>query len=339
VKIASVNWSHNCSVTLLEDGEIKFFLEEERISRVKYDEYPFHVFNALKEYTDEIDYFIVSGLTTKFDSSWRKNTKDKNDQIESLKLFLYKFFKVKEVIIDYVHKHHMCHASCAFYNSGFENAVIIVLDALGADKNSLDEIESGYSDCEAETVFEASYPSNFKTILSNRYIERPDVPIQNQTVGLVFQIASEHCGFYYLDGGKVMGLSAFGKDSKLPAFYLGDNMSSNSIYPEFLFKNKTQFKKEDVAFAAQRDTQKRVDYLINKIIKKTDNKNYILTGGYAMNCVNNYRLVEKYKDINFYIDPMSTDAGVSYGAVKHFWHKLKNDNTVRKLKNLYLGDL
>jgi len=264
VKIASVNWSHNCSVTLLEDGEIKFFLEEERISRVKYDEYPFHVFNALKEYTDEIDYFIVSGLTTGFYLQWRKN----NELVNNLKLFLYKFFKVKEVIIEYVHKHHLCHASCAFYNSGFKNAVVIVLDALGADKNSLDEIESGYYNCEAETVFEASYPSNFKTILSNRYIERPDVPIQNQTVGLVFQIASEHCGFYYLDGGKVMGLSAFGKDSKLPAFYLGDNMSYNSIYPEFLFKNKTQFKKEDVAFAAQRDTQKRVDYLIESVLKK-----------------------------------------------------------------------
>tara|TARA_E500000318_G_scaffold34413_2_gene33696 strand:+ start:640 stop:1647 length:1008 start_codon:yes stop_codon:yes gene_type:complete len=335
VKIASVNWSHNCSVTLLEDGEIKFFLEEERISRVKYDEYPFHVFNALKEYTDEIDYFIVSGLTTGFYLQWRKN----NELVNNLKLFLYKFFKVKEVIIEYVNKHHLCHASCAFYNSGFKNAVVIVLDALGSNKNSLDEIESGYSDCEAETIFEASYPANFKTILSNRYIERPDVPIQNQTVGLVFQIASEHCGFYYLDGGKVMGLSAFGKDSKLPAFYLGDNMSSNSIYPEFLFKNKTQFKKEDVAFAAQRDTQKRVDYLIESVLKKTNTRNFILTGGYAMNCVNNYRLVKKYLDINFYFEPMSTDAGVSYGAVKHFWHKLKNDDTIRKLKNIYLGDL
>jgi len=335
VKIASVNWSHNCSVTLLEDGEIKFFLEEERISRVKYDEYPFHVFNALKEYTDEIDYFIVSGLTTGFYFQWRKN----NELVNNLKLFLYKFFKVKEVIIEYVHKHHLCHASCAFYNSGFKNAVVIVLDALGSNKNSLDEIESGYFDCEAETIFEASYPANFKTILSNRFIERPSVPVQNQTVGLVFQIASEHCGFYYLDGGKVMGLSAFGKDSKLPAFYLGDNMSSNSIYPEFLFKNKTQFKKEDVAFAAQRDTQKRVDYLIESVLKKTNTRNFILTGGYAMNCVNNYRLVKKYLDINFYFEPMSTDAGVSYGAVKHFWHTLKNDNTVRKLKNVYLGDL
>ena len=335
MKIASVNWSHNCSVTLLEDGEIKFFLEEERISRVKYDEYPFHVFNALKEYTDEIDYFIVSGLTTGFYFQWRKN----NELVNNLKLFLYKFFKVKEVIIEYVHKHHLCHASCAFYNSGFKNAVVIVLDALGSNKNSLDEIESGYFDCEAETIFEASYPANFKTILSNRFIERPSVPVQNQTVGLVFQIASEHCGFYYLDGGKVMGLSAFGKDSKLPAFYLGDNMSSNSIYPEFLFKNKTQFKKEDVAFAAQRDTQKRVDYLIESVLKKTNTRNFILTGGYAMNCVNNYRLVKKYLDINFYFEPMSTDAGVSYGAVKHFWHEIKSDTTIRKLKNIYLGDL
>ena len=52
-----------------------------------------------------------------------------------------------------------------------------------------------------------------------------------------------------------------------------------------------------------------------------------------------YRLAKKYLDINFYFEPMSTDAGISYGAVKHFWHKLKNDDTIRKLKNIYLGDL
>ena len=83
----------------------------------------------------------------------------------------------------------------------------------------------------------------------------------------------------------------------------------------------------------------KVDYLIESVLKKTNTRNFILTGGYAMNCVNNYRLVKKYLDINFYFEPMSTDAGVSYGAVKHFWHKLKNDDTIRKLKNIYLGDL
>jgi len=335
VKIASVNWSHNCSVTLLEDGEIKFFFEEERISRVKYDEYPFHVFNALKEYTNEIDYFIVSGLSTGFYLQWRED----NKLVNNLKSFLYKFFKVKEVIIEYVHKHHLCHASCAFYNSGFKNAVVVVLDGLGSDKNSLDEIESGYSDCEAETIFEASYPANFKTILSNRFIERPNVPIQNQTVGLVFQMAARYCDFHFLDGGKVMGLSAFGKKSELPSFYVGEDVSSNAIYPEFFSNSKHKFKKEDVAFAAQKDTEKRVDYLIESVLKKTDTRNFILTGGYAMNCVNNFRLAKKYLDINFYFEPMSTDAGISYGAVKHFWHKLKKDDTIRKLKNIYLGDL
>ena len=135
-----------------------------------------------------------------------------------------------------------------------------------------------------------------------------------------------------------MGLSAFGKKSELPSFYAGEDVSSNAIYPEFFSNNKHTFKKEDVAFAAQKDTQKRVDYLIESVLKKTNTRNFILTGGYAMNCVNNYRLVKKYLDINFYFEPMSTDAGVSYGAVKHFWHEIKSDTTIRKLENIYLGD-
>ena len=38
VWIAAVNTGHNSSVCLLKNGEIVFHIEEERLSRIKYDD-------------------------------------------------------------------------------------------------------------------------------------------------------------------------------------------------------------------------------------------------------------------------------------------------------------
>ena len=42
--ILGFNPSHHSSVCLLEDGEIKYFIQEERLTREKYDGYPFKTF-------------------------------------------------------------------------------------------------------------------------------------------------------------------------------------------------------------------------------------------------------------------------------------------------------
>jgi predicted NodU family carbamoyl transferase len=120
--------------------------------------------------------------------------------------------------------------------------------------------------------------------------------------------------------GKIMGMSAYGHHN------LGYVEEEELISPA------------DKALRLQNKTFDNTCDLIEHAITYSDCKNIVLSGGYALNCVNNYRLVKKYLDINFYFEPMSTDAGVSYGAVKHFWHEIKSDTTIRKLENIYLGD-
>ena len=63
-----------------------------------------------------------------------------------------------------------------------------------------------------------------------------------------------------------------------------------------------------------------------------------LTGGYALNCVNNYEYIKAFPNVNFYFDPLSNDGGTSVGAVKYFWHHLTQDKTIRPLESLYLGN-
>ena len=55
--------SHHSSVALLQDGAIVFYIENERLSRIKYDTFPFNALFKIKDFTDYIDNLCLAGLT------------------------------------------------------------------------------------------------------------------------------------------------------------------------------------------------------------------------------------------------------------------------------------
>ena len=58
--ILAINPGHNGSACLLVDGEIKFYIEEERLSRLKYDGNPFRgMLEAIS--THEIHELVIGG--------------------------------------------------------------------------------------------------------------------------------------------------------------------------------------------------------------------------------------------------------------------------------------
>ena len=57
--IASISRGHNSSTTLMVDGEIIFYLEEERITRRKHDGSPFMGLLKVFDYVDHIDHLVV----------------------------------------------------------------------------------------------------------------------------------------------------------------------------------------------------------------------------------------------------------------------------------------
>ena len=58
--IAAIARGHNSGVCLLKDGKIVFSIEEERLSRVKYDGGPYASMVKILEYTDKIDYLVIA---------------------------------------------------------------------------------------------------------------------------------------------------------------------------------------------------------------------------------------------------------------------------------------
>ena len=71
----------------------------------------------------------------------------------------------------------------------------------------------------------------------------------------------------------------------------------------------------DIANEAQKETLKDVIELIERAKEYSDCKNIILSGGYHLNCSNNFKLVKLYPEYNFFVDPIPYDGGTAVGAV------------------------
>ena len=132
--IAAVSRGHNASVALLKDGEVVFNIEEERLTRVKYDGAPLACITKIKEYTDKLDYLILVH-TTRLDQHNFKMDYCGDDPYFGLarKMGLIdkprdtEFGELPDNVIDMGDNHHRCHVATAFYNSGFDKAVGVVV--------------------------------------------------------------------------------------------------------------------------------------------------------------------------------------------------------------------
>ena len=125
--IVSCARGHNSSTTLMIDGEIIFYLEEERLTRLKYDGSPLVGLTKVFDYVDHIDDLVICHTHDYgADLDWcggdvytglvRKLARRK---------FTFNVHHINEI-------HHEMHASAAFYNSGFETAAILVADGAGS---------------------------------------------------------------------------------------------------------------------------------------------------------------------------------------------------------------
>ena len=95
-----------------------FYLEEERITRVKYDDVPYTLLKKIsQEY--KINEIVVSGLAPKAKI------------IQKSLNFIFKELFPNIPILSLLNKHHLTHASLAYHKSPFNRALSIVLDAAG----------------------------------------------------------------------------------------------------------------------------------------------------------------------------------------------------------------
>ena len=202
--VLGLNLSNNGSACVMRDGKIAFYLESERVTRKKRD----YAIRSLFKYVHDIDAIAIC------DSYWIKDSKS---LISSLDLNIAKKMYPHAKLYDYRHEHHKCHAASAFYNSGFDDAIAIVVDANGSKTNDGIEIESVYD-----------IPS--WKLLHRKYFTEEDVGI-----GKLYQQTCVNYGFDPEDAGKVMGMAAYGKHD---AYYIQQRWEQRALELGKMFPNR-----------------------------------------------------------------------------------------------------
>ncbi len=347
-----VNLSHDGSICQVnQDGEIDWFVEEERYSRIKQQELPITVVPFI-DYSNEIYPIQISSLY----ESWDKKKVEEEAKIFST--LVKKFYNKqnldnkKHVNYDLYWDHHVYHAACGFYNSGFDESAILVVDGMGNYIND--------NHHEVESIYTMKYPNALKIYHVNVTDSYMDVQGNNFPIGIgmIYSAISDYFGFGSLGSGKVMGMSAYGKeDSNIKSFITPEGkLDSTQFYRtryginfipyDYVKYDGISIDPENpkirnlvnLAYRVQKDFE---DYMINLILyalQITGAKNLVLTGGCALNCVANYKYLDILpKGVQLYVEPISTDAGTAIGLAKLQYHYQTQSKEIKPLKSLYLG--
>ena len=214
------------------------------------------------------------------------------------------------------HNHHLCHAAAGFQTSPYEDATVVVIDAIG----ELDTI----------TIWNATYDKNgvakYKKIWGRKY---PD------SIGLFYSAMTRRVNLRPLDEEYIlMGMAAYGQPKyevnmqklfmSMDEIVLKDNLH---IGVDRTFLEGAD--EMDIAASAQKVVEQLIENVMKKARKLGSSDNLVYGGGVALNCLAN-RLIGKYYQ-NIWIMPNPGDAGNSLGAAALGYGKKLN------WENAFLG--
>jgi carbamoyltransferase len=355
--ILGIHCGHDATAALIKDNEILAVIQEERKSRFKHQNgFPAL---AIKEVLD------ISGITVKDVDCVAIAGNDRRIQ-SARELFwalsgrrFYSFagiFKrIKTVIADntmnawrfnsdlkriglhkkrrYYFEHHLCHASSAYRNSGFDTALVVTLDGVGDDVSGSVNIGEKGS------------------------IRRIRSVGPEGSVGFLYQAVTEALDFVPVEGEyKTMGLAAYGDKTKL-----FDYFSRMVEYKDLDFKSKyvwesewsfpaptirqhvifkellRDHKKEDIAAGCQAAAEDLICNFVKDAVAKTGIRTVCASGGVFLNVKANKLIREKVRPDNFYIHPDSGDGGLALGAAQELLFRLTGSHPKKKIEHVYFG--
>lgn len=392
MNILGINaFGQNPSACLLIDGHFVGFSHEERFNRLKgsHGLFPSHTIKWLlssnKLSISDIDSIAVywdynkypweilsrllkSRIQLAFSNFNHKNnghTSGFYGMLEYLLEYSPKNMeqKIKDELRNFGHKeripqmefvdHHLCHAFQAYYQSQFDNTLVLVVDGHGEDN-----CVSGY----------AVKNGNLRRIINYK------IPY---SLGWFYGGMTAYTGFLAnRDEGKLMGLAAYGEVRKLENIWINkldeilkvnDNgyllnpyyfkIGSNdyhSRYTNNLVEFITAINKNlqpvglnetvvingeiknryllneyiDLAYATQVKLEDALVSIVNRMIRETGVKNLCYSGGVAMNCKANRAIFDRCYLDNIFIHPASSDDGSAIGAA--FYVAKENNNLKRE---------
>lgn len=241
--------------------------------------------------------------------------------------------------------HHHSHAASAFYPSPFEDAAVLVMDAVGEWATTSLGLGRGK---ELTLLKEIRFP---------------------HSLGMLYSAFTYYLGFKVNDGEyKVMGLAPYGEPRYAQAIYdnLIDVKADGSFrlnmdffdYCTGLTMTNGRFdrlfggaprqpaepltqREMDLARSVQAVTEDIVLRLCHSLHAETGEKNLCLAGGVALNCVANGRILRQGPFENLWIQPAAGDAGAALGVALAITHTVGRSERVFNgrdgMNGTYLG--
>ena len=362
LNVLAINPGHNGSAALVSDGKLVYYIEEERLSRSKYDGNPFlGILDIMKEHP--IDVLVIGGTS---ENSLGKLTWTAESAFEALVRKHYPKVKVYKAH----NEHHYGHVGCTFYNSGFDKAIVVVVDGSGSFYTMRTEDGREPRGWETDTVMVCEYPNKFDLVFKRYGVENTPqyfdgVHEFDDSVPTVkaYEGVTHYLGFDYIEAGKTMGLAPYGKeDPNIPELLINARGNRNIFRPNFpagslvdQFRNpylrQTQDPKEwhrdfskcpdvakNIAYKIQKESQETILRLIKDAIERTGIKKVCIAGGYGLNCTANYYYRKNLpSDIELYCEPAAHDGGTSIGLAKTVWYQETQSMEKFPLDSVYLG--
>ncbi len=360
-----VSETHDTGLALVDDGVPDLVLEEERFSRIKrtrafpsqslkvaFDDRGRDLSDvdaiALPWDTRALRAFVGRALLKRFPASLnlmhaRAHLPQRNQIVlldHYVKKGLRAHFATRTLPPIIGVGHHDAHAA-SFFVSPFEDALVLVMDGYGDDASASAYLGQG-----------------------NR-LERVWSTAVFNSLGLVYTFVTEHLGFEgFGDEGKVMALAAFGTDRLVAsfrdlvrpaadgAFAVNMDFFSYDAYGQIRpvtqkFINTfgpARAKGEpltdhhrDLAFALQRVTEETILRLVRGLLARFPSRHLVMSGGVALNCVANGRVLAETGIERLWVPPCASDTGAPLGAA--LWHTHQTCGLPRtfELTHAYFG--
>ena len=357
---------HDSAAAVLKDGNVLAAVEEERFSRIKFDDsFPKLAIDwCLKKSgikISDIDFVAfydkpVLKFERLLDNYLGVAPRGLGSFLDVIPKWIHKRLWIKDEIKKNLKgfkgkilfpEHHMSHAAYTFFTSPFEEAAILTVDGVGEWST---------------TTFGTAKNT---TINLSKDIRWP------HSLGLFYSAFTYFLGFKVNEGEyKLMGLSSYGKpkyydkilselidvkddgsihlNMKYFAFTYDKYMTNQNFSKLFgISPRKNGEKMEQIHFdigaSAQLVLEEILLKMVNHVYEKTKMKNLCLGGGVALNGVANNRILRESPFEKLHIPPSPGDAGSAIGCAQysyycHLQHKREFLETSEQIKNnIFVG--
>jgi len=340
-----VTRTHDSGIALLDNGVPILILEEERLNREKHTRrFPF---SSLKAAFDDQgrDIGDIEVITTPWDMKSLRRTMFKavaSNFPASLNLVppsarpfqstlivtlpnglrwgLMGHFGIRRLPQIVQVRHHDAHAAI-FFISPFEEAAVLVMD--------------GYGDETAQSAYVGG-GNRLTRVWQSEFFD---------SLGMLYTAVSQHLGFKRFEEGTVMALAALGGSTYKQTFRQLVRLDSDgrfSVNRDFVSYDthglnkpfKCRFvevfgparrhdepitdRHRDLAAALQSTIEDAILHIVRAFSKRHSSRNLCLTGGVALNCVANARILSDTNYEAVWVPPCASDTGAPLGSA--LWH-------------------